>query len=72
MEFIGVLLRTGGRIHTDDYDQDEIRRGLPFKNLVKDLIRYDIKEPLMVYDTNGRFYKTLTQKSYTPIELQWA
>ena len=68
MQFIGVL-RSGRKILTDDYDEEEIRKGIPFKNIVKDLVEWNVKEPCMIYDNLGRFYKTVTMNSYTPLEL---
>ena len=68
MMFIGKLL-SGGTIYTDDYTEEEIRKEIPFKHLVRDLLKINTKEPCMVFDKTGRFYKTITWQSYTPLEL---
>ena len=68
MQFIGKI--TDNKfIYTDDYDEEEIRKEIPFKHLVRDLLKFEEKRPCMVFDTKGRFYKTITWQSYTPLEL---
>ena len=56
-------------IITDDYDKEEIAKQKHLKHLVKDLIKFDIKSPVKVYDSDNHFIRTITRDMFTPLEL---
>lgn len=69
MQFVGRFIHSPNVIHTDSYTNEEIRKELHLKNIARQLIDMNIHDACMVYDIRGRYIKTVSEKTYTPLEL---